>query len=235
MPKNYYIILGIPATSSQAEIKAAYRRLAKEFHPDRCDEQPSPFQAIQEAYSVLSDPMQRRDYDDRRRHRRYRGPSAVEVEPTRVRPKPEPLVPDQGMADPMDIGLPRAFQTHRPSSEALLERILDNFIEDGRTFLSKPKTISVVVTLTPEQAFQGGHIRITFPFSIRCAECRGRGGIGFYECWRCGGAGLISGEYPFMVSYPPGIPDGHVVRISLERVGMRDARLNVRFRISDLI
>ena len=98
-----------------------------------------------------------------------------------------------------------------------------------------PESLSVVVTLTPDQAFQGGHIRINFPASIRCSDCQGRGGIGFYECWRCGGAGSISGEYPVMVSYPPGIPDGQVVLISLERFGMRDAHLNVRFRISGLI
>ncbi len=66
MPKNYYIILGIPATSSQEEIKSAYRRLAKEFHPDIYTEGHLPFQVIQEAYSVLGDPISRRAYDDRR-------------------------------------------------------------------------------------------------------------------------------------------------------------------------
>ena len=49
MPKNYYVVLGIPSTSSQEEIKTAYRRLAKEFHPDRYGEGHSPFQVIQEA------------------------------------------------------------------------------------------------------------------------------------------------------------------------------------------
>lgn len=235
MPKNYYIILGIPATSSQEEIKAAYRRLAKEFHPDRYDEGHSPFQVIQEAYSVLGDPEQRQAYDDGRRQRRFRGPTVVEVEPKRTRPQPEPLIPEQGPADLLDIRLPRAFQTYRPSYETLFDRILSNFAEGGGTFWREPETVSVVVSLTPDQAFQGGHIGINLPASIRCSDCQGRGGVGFYECWRCGGAGSISGEYPVMVSYPPGIPDGHVVRISLERFGMRDAHLNVRFRISDLI
>ena len=63
MPKNYYIILGISTDSSQQEIKAAYRRLAKTFHPDIYREQHSPFPAIQEAYDVLSDPRRRLDYD----------------------------------------------------------------------------------------------------------------------------------------------------------------------------
>ncbi len=94
MPKNYYIILGIPATSSQDEIKSAYRRLAKEYHPDRYDEGHSPFQTIQEAYAVLSDPKLRRAYDDRRRQRRFMGAHGSRVEPLRTRPEPEPLVPD---------------------------------------------------------------------------------------------------------------------------------------------
>ena len=63
MPKNYYIILGIPSKSSQEEIKSAYRRLAKEFHPDRYGDNNSPFLNVQEAYSVLSDPVRRRAYD----------------------------------------------------------------------------------------------------------------------------------------------------------------------------
>jgi DnaJ-class molecular chaperone len=235
MPKNYYMILGISDTSSQEEIKAAYRRLAKEFHPDRCAEEPSPFQVIQEAYSVLSDPRQRRAYDNSRRHRLFKGPGLVEVEPMKARPKPEPLVPEQDPADLIDITLPRTFQTYRPPYETLFDRILSNFAEGDRTFLGEPETVSVVATLTPDQAFQGGHMQINLPASIHCSECQGRGGVGFYECWRCSGAGSISGDYPLMVSYPPGIPDGHVVRISLARFGMRDAHLNVRFRISDLI
>ena len=63
MPENYYIILGIPSKSSQEEIKSAYRRLAKEFHPDHYGENHSPFLNVQEAYSVLSDPVRRRAYD----------------------------------------------------------------------------------------------------------------------------------------------------------------------------
>jgi molecular chaperone DnaJ len=235
MPKNYYIILGIPATSSQKEIKAAYRRLAKEFHPDRCGEGHSPFQVIQEAYSVLGDPQQRRAYDDRRRQRQFRGPAMAGVEPMRTWSKPEPLVPEQGPAVLSDVRLPRSFQTHHSSYETVFDRIVSNFTEGGRTLAGTPETLSMVVTLTPDQAFQGGHIRINFPASIRCSDCQGRGGVGFYECWRCGGAGSISGEYPVMVSYPPGIPDGQVVLISLERFGMREAHLNVRFRISGLI
>ena len=235
MPKNYYIILGIPATSSQDEIKSAYRRLAKEYHLDRYDEGHSPFQTIQEAYSVLSDPELRRAYDDRRRQRHFTGPHGLRVEPLRARPQPEPLVPNQE-AEGVHAGtLPRSFQTYRPSFETLFDRILSNFTEAGQSFARQPEMLSVVVTLTPDQAFRGGHVRLNLPASMRCSDCLGRGGIGYYECWRCGGAGSITGDYPVMVSYPPGIPDSHIVKISLDRFGMQNAYLSVRFRISDLL
>jgi curved DNA-binding protein len=60
---NYYQILGIEKTASDDEIKRAYRKMAMRHHPDRGGDQ-SEFQKIQEAYSVLSDPAKRQQYDN---------------------------------------------------------------------------------------------------------------------------------------------------------------------------
>lgn len=63
--KNYYDILGISRDATQAQIKAAYRKLAKKYHPDSSsgkDEDKERFQEIQEAYAVLSDPEKRKMY-----------------------------------------------------------------------------------------------------------------------------------------------------------------------------
>lgn len=63
---NYYKILGVTATSSQAEIKKAYRLLAVQYHPDKNDgnkESEEVFKAISEAYIVLSDTAKRNAYD----------------------------------------------------------------------------------------------------------------------------------------------------------------------------
>jgi len=63
MPKNYYVILGIPTNASLEQIRSAYRQQVKELHPDHYGEDSAPFRAVQEAYNVLSDPEMRRSYD----------------------------------------------------------------------------------------------------------------------------------------------------------------------------
>jgi len=68
--KNYFEILGVNSNASEEEIKKAYRSLAMKHHPDRGGDQ-NKFQEIQEAYSVLSDPNKRAEWDIQRNHSRH--------------------------------------------------------------------------------------------------------------------------------------------------------------------
>ncbi|HLH68091.1 MAG TPA: DnaJ C-terminal domain-containing protein [Candidatus Dormibacteraeota bacterium] len=64
--RDYYEVLGVPRTADEQQIKAAFRRLAMRYHPDRNPGDPSAaerFKEINEAYAVLSDPEKRRQYD----------------------------------------------------------------------------------------------------------------------------------------------------------------------------
>lgn len=61
---NYYEVLGVPRSASQSEIRSAYRRLAKERHPDHPGGSQEKFSLLQEAHAVLSDPNQRRKHDE---------------------------------------------------------------------------------------------------------------------------------------------------------------------------
>src|SRR5689334_6142159 len=69
LEKDYYKTLGVPKTATAAEIKQAYRELARKYHPDankgdaKAEER---FKEITEAYNVLSDAKQRKEYDDAR-------------------------------------------------------------------------------------------------------------------------------------------------------------------------
>jgi molecular chaperone DnaJ len=61
---NYYKVLGVSREASQEEIRAAYRRLAKERHPDHPSGSADEFSLLQEAHAVLSDPNRRRTHDE---------------------------------------------------------------------------------------------------------------------------------------------------------------------------
>jgi len=66
MPADYYETLGVARDANKAEVKTAFRRLARELHPDVNDHDPEAeqkFKAAAEAYEVLSDPEKRRAYD----------------------------------------------------------------------------------------------------------------------------------------------------------------------------
>jgi DnaJ-class molecular chaperone len=68
--RDYYEILGVSADATEKQIKAAYRKLAFQYHPDRNtgdSDSANKMKAINEAYAVLSNPSKKKDYDDLRR------------------------------------------------------------------------------------------------------------------------------------------------------------------------
>ncbi|MEV5412446.1 molecular chaperone DnaJ [Thermopolyspora sp. NPDC052614] len=72
LEKDYYAVLGVPKTATAEEIKKAYRKLARKYHPDANpgssanSESTAKFKEVSEAYDILSDPKRRKEYDDAR-------------------------------------------------------------------------------------------------------------------------------------------------------------------------
>ena len=204
MAKNYYIIFGIKSNATIDEIKAAYRQQVKEYHPDYYGADSEPFQDIQEAYSVLTNPDRRRDYDyqiSRTRARRKSGKTDPEPLIPGRKKTVEPLIRD----DLGDISLTHSFRSHRPSFDEIFDRLWSNF-----SSLSHPKSetiqsLTVEMPIRRDQARLGGHVRIMVPAIALCPTCRGQGGVDPYECWRCTGEGAIAGEYPVSIAFPAGI------------------------------
>jgi molecular chaperone DnaJ len=225
MAKSYFAILGISPNATADEIRSAYRRLAKEFHPDRYEGESKIFMEIQEAYAVLGDIRKRHEYEQK----------LSKVAPkTPLRrttyPDPEPLIPDESPIDLDEISPVRSFQSFTPSFDEVFDWLWKNFSSLQPPKSGRVENMTLEVTLSPEQARRGGNARIMLPARAVCPTCRGHGGVGLYECLRCAGEGVISGEMPISVAFPTGLTKDHAVVIPLDRFGIRNIHITLLFR-----
>ncbi len=195
MPKNYYLILGIPSSSSQEDIKAAYRRLAKEFHPDYYGKNQAPFQVLQEAYSVLSDPRSRSSYDETlldsesRQQSRHAEPFRRHFQET-----VEPLVPDGGARHTLFRNTPeKSFHHYGSNLDSMFDEILGRFSERPLQENRQYDHNQIDIELSPEQARRGGNVRLLVPFQMHCPSCHRYGNFRYQLCRRCHGRGFLSG------------------------------------------
>ena len=225
MAKSYFAILGISSDATADEIRSAYRRLAKEFHPDHYEGGSERFRDIQEAYSVLGNTRRRREYERNIRK------MALKRSLRRARyPEPEPLIPEDRPIDIGEISPVRSFQSFTPSFDEIFDWLWKNFSDLAQLKSGRVQNLALEVTLSPEQARRGGSARVMVPAQAICPTCRGYGGIGPYECSRCAGEGAISGEVPISVAFPPGLMKDHAVMIPLDRFGIRNVHITVLFR-----
>lgn len=234
MSKNYYVILGVASDASGDDIKSAFRRRALELHPDTSGFESGPFLELQEAYGVLSDPLRRRHYDREAQsvaiRRRPWGPVAEPL--VRERPLGEPFCPPASSRNFHEIPLAEIFARESPTFDELCDRWWSNFEPVNRPKSETLESLTVEVVISQEEARFGGRVQVDIPARATCPACGGHGAVGFYECWRCEGHGVLVTAYPVAVSYPPGIRDGYAARIPLDRFGIENLYLTVLFRVS---
>ena len=100
--KDYYQVLGVPETATVDEIKKAFRRLAKQYHPDRNPNNSRAtdrFKEINEAHDVLSDPDKRKKYEQLRRYGAFDGGGGRGFGAGRRRPRPPARAGENPRAD----------------------------------------------------------------------------------------------------------------------------------------
>ena len=229
MAKSYYAILGISSSAKFDEIKAAYRRLIKEFHPDNYTGGSDIFQQIQEAYSILNDNQERRQYDQDLIYARARVPFSKKFSP-----EPEHLLPEKQSAYIDNISLVRSFQTFTPSFDEIFDWLWNNFSTFNYPKSGWVQNLTIEVPLSKEQALSGGNVRVMVPARAICKTCRGYGTVGPYECSRCAGEGAVSGEVPILVAFQPGLKENQTVMIPLDRYGISNLHLTILFYLTDI-
>lgn len=199
MTVDYYEVLDAKGSSSQSEIKRAYRRLARKYHPDVNPGDKSAeerFKRIQEAYNVLSDPEKRKIYD---RYGYYReGLQATGAENLR----------DFGFAgsDYGNSGGRRWQGAVRDIFSDLFGRAASGARAAHPT---RGQDLEYHIEIPFLEAVRGTRTRINASRRERCSRCQGSGGT----CSQCGGDGLIQRVESLKVRIPAGMETGSRVRI----------------------
>jgi molecular chaperone DnaJ len=199
--KDFYQVLGVPDSASQADIKKAYRRLAKQHHPDANPNNAQAaerFKEISEAHSVLSDAEKRKQYDQMRKLGAFDGfarrPAGAGAGPSRG-------APGGGFAggfstDDADLGDLGGFG---------LGDIFSSIFGRGR-HEERGESLETVVEVPFRVAMLGGKLPVTLPVTETCPTCHGNGGAPgatFSTCPECNGRGTISfGQGGFAVTRP---------------------------------
>jgi DnaJ-class molecular chaperone len=190
MPKDYYIVLGISRGADIEKIKKAYRRVAKQYHPDiaRSKESTEKFREIREAYETLGDEERRKRYDQELARR------GSEIRISRV---PEIIERRRSPFDDMERLFSRA--------DEFFEGFLPGFFEIDKGRI-RDKDLYFEAILSPREAAEGGLFPITVPVIEPCPRC---GRTGFWEdffCPVCSGYGRVQSEREFSLSIPPLTP-----------------------------
>ncbi len=192
--KDYYAVLGVSEKADQKEITKAYRKLARQLHPDANPDDPTAeerFKEVSSAYEVIGDPDKREQYDEVRRM----GPMAGGFGPGGFAPG--------GFGDGSGIRF-----------EGDLSDLLGGLFSRGRQGGARqgaggPRRgtdIEATLTMSFEDASRGATTTVNVVSDVRCADCHGSGaaaGTSPRACPDCGGTGAIAqNQGPFSFSQP---------------------------------
>jgi len=205
---DYYETLGVPRDASQDQIKKAYRKLARKFHPDlnpgtKASEER--FKEINEAYEVLSDPEKRKRYDALGANWK----SGMDFTPPPGEGSYRVHVGDMG-----DLGDLFSEGGRFGGFSDFFEALFGGRRPGGSGFASSARggDTEAEVSVTLEEAHRGTSRAVRLPLEEPCPECRGTGEKDKKACAACGGSGRRTRIESFTVNIPRGVQDGSVIR-----------------------
>jgi molecular chaperone DnaJ len=225
---NLYDALGVPRNASADEIKKAYRKLARQHHPDRNpgdEAAETRFKEIQHAYDVLGDPEKRKQYDafgDGRGRRGPSGPSGFDFN-----------VGDFDIGDLLGGVFGRTRGPTRPEAQrgADIEAVVNLSFEDSlqgvetripvevdsacRTCGGSGARPGTAPRICPECNGRGvlAESQGLFAISQPCPRCRGNGTVIDQPCETCRGSGRERRTKRYTVKVPAGVKDGTRIRL----------------------
>ena len=207
MSKDYYKILGLQPTESDAEIKSAYRRLARKWHPDVAGNTPdvlNKFKEINEAYEILSNKTQKAEYDRARRFYEYaKGNSQNKTETnknneTHFETKEEEIKP-------------------KFKWEEFISRTQNTFKQKTTSNEAKRgKDIFTDIDISVSEAINGVNKTINMLKTEVCPKCGGKRFANGTICNHCKGKGEVTNYKKFTVRIPAGIRNNSKIRLAGE-------------------
>jgi DnaJ-class molecular chaperone len=208
MAQNYYELLGISAKAGADEIKSAYRKLARQYHPDVTGgdkESENKFKAITEAYETLSDETKRKRYDILRGIYEYNSDKATAS-------KAEKAYKDAAEQEKQQK------QEKQPFSNVFND-ILEGFKPQPKAKIEPPKNgedIITEVTITVAEALHGCSKTVNILTTETCPSCRGRKFANDAQCSVCFGKGMVSAHKKITVKIPAKVKYNSKIRIPNE-------------------
>jgi len=217
--RDYYVVLGVTRGATPEEIRSAYREQAKALHPDHAGEGGTlPFQELSEAYSTLSDPRRRHEYDRAvAAEREAWGP-----------PRVSPVAPGREA-----FSVLHGDARYRPSLDAIRERFFRNFTGVGVPKGERAEGLNIEVVLSSEEASRGVALPVEVPTLDACHACGGTGLDWGFPCSVCRAEGSVEWERTIRLRIPPGVRPGSLFEIPLDRLGIHNFHLRVHVFVDD--
>ena len=178
--KDYYEVLGVSKTATDSEIKSAFRKLAKKYHPDVSTEENAEekFKECQEAYAVLSDPGKRKQYDQFG-HAAFQGGGAGGA----------------GGFSGFDFGdMSDIFEDLFGGGFGGFSSFTSGSSRRSSNGPRKGNDVLYHMTIDFEEAVYGTKKDIKLDVVDTCSDCKGKGGFDSKTCSSCRGSGTITSE-----------------------------------------